>query len=130
MKRYTPPLIDVWVASCFFLLAQAEIWSGLVDGSKWVTVPTAFMFTLPLAWRRRYPLAVAVACASGVALRGLLGVDTSTGITETVALVLVLYSVGFYLGIERAVVGLVSTIALATPTAQTPASTTHRQRGR
>ena len=112
MRNARPPLVDAWIAFGLLVLALAEILAGVFDAAATETVPTALLLTIPLAWRRRAPAPVAVAVVSGIALRGLLGVDANEGITETIALVLALYSLAFHDDLVRAAAGLAACAAL------------------
>ncbi|MEA2141631.1 MAG: hypothetical protein QOI64_61 [Solirubrobacteraceae bacterium] len=52
---------------CAFVLQDVFNSSGYLDGSKAIYVPAALLMTVPLAWRRRAPLAVAVIVMAALA---------------------------------------------------------------
>ncbi len=61
-RLQAPPPVDVAIAAVLAGLGLSELrwhWSGYYGGGPpWVNVPLVLLTTLPLAWRRRAPLAV------------------------------------------------------------------------
>jgi signal transduction histidine kinase len=109
---------DLVLAVGLALLALAEIWwpggfvgTGPIEGSRAVLVPTALAMTLPLALRRRRPLATALVVFGAAALQELLTVPAA-GLSAVVALLVAAYSVAAYCEAARAVVGLAAVCAL------------------
>ena len=87
------PLADALIAVALLGVRLATLATGLQPGGGWVSWVTAPFWMLPLAWRSRYPLAVAVTVA-GADL-----VDVAVGgyhdsVPELLALLLVQYSLG------------------------------------
>ena len=68
--------------------------SGYLTGSEWVYVPVALLMTLPLAWRRRRPLAVVLVVMGAFAAQSLILDPTPTPDVELVPAVIAVYSVG------------------------------------
>jgi signal transduction histidine kinase len=67
--------LDAALAGSLAILAEAEILTGQVSGPRAAAVPLALLLTLPLAVRRRFPLAVAVAVSASFLLSWAAGVD-------------------------------------------------------
>ena len=93
------------MAVALALLALVEIWwpggffaTGPIEGSRWVLVPTALAMTLPLAVRRRWPLATESWSSSGAAaLQELQATTPTEGLSAVVrALLVAAYSVAAY----------------------------------
>ncbi len=72
---WRPRRLDAVVAGLFVAWAMTEVAVGAVSGSPAVDVPTGLLATVPLLWRRRFPEASALLCASGVALKTVLGTN-------------------------------------------------------
>lgn len=64
MLRRLPSPFDASLALAFCVLGLTELrwqWSGFYGGGPaWANVPLVLLATLPLAWRRRFPIAVIV----------------------------------------------------------------------
>jgi signal transduction histidine kinase len=123
LARLRPPaaLFDAAVAALLAVLSQLEIWwpggfvgTGEIAGSRAVLVPTALAATVPLALRRRQPLAVALAVVAALGLQELLTESTEAGST-LVALLVASYSVGAYADRLAAAAGLAAALALNIP---------------
>jgi signal transduction histidine kinase len=119
--RPPAPLLDAGVAALLAVLSQLEIWwpggfvgTGEIAGSRAVLVPTALAATVPLALRRRQPLAVALAVVAALGLQELLTEATEGGST-LVALLVASYSVGAYADRLAAAAGLAAVLALNIP---------------
>ena len=119
-RRLSHPsrLVDLVIAVALALLALLEIWwpggfvgTGPIEGDKAVLVPTALAMTLPLALRRRWPLATVLVVFGAAALQELL-TTPSEGLSAVVALLVAAYSVAAYCEVSRAVVGLAGALAL------------------
>src|SRR5262245_6076356 len=114
-----PRLADLVLAVALALLALVEIWwpggflaTGPIEGSRLVLVPTALAMTLPLAVRRRWPLATVLAVFGAAALQGL-ATSPTEGLSTVVALLVAAYSVAAYSESPRAVTGLAYALALS-----------------
>lgn len=102
------PIADVAVALALTLVGTAEVWMAAeIDGLR--AMPFVLGMTLPLAWRRRAPLAVA-AVILGAELLMVVGATPLTSIDAVVfpmpAFVIALYSLGLHAAAMRALVGL------------------------
>jgi signal transduction histidine kinase len=92
--------------------SQVEIWwpeaalgGANAGGQKIVLVPTALLATLPLALRRRFPLAVLCTVAGALMAQALL-TESLQGMSGLVALVIAVYSVAAHAEQPRALAGL------------------------
>jgi signal transduction histidine kinase len=80
-------------------------WPGeLPDRSLAVFLAFAPAITLPLAWRRRAPLTVALVCATALTAQALVA-EPAVSFGEFLAMMLATYSVAAHSSIERAAVG-------------------------
>ena len=112
-------LLDLVVAGGLALLALIEIWwpggfvaTGPIEGDRAVLVPTALAMTLPLALRRRWPLATVLTVFGAAALQELLTTPPD-GLSGVTALLVASYSVAAYSEGPRAVAGLAGALALS-----------------
>ena len=110
---------DLVLAVGLALLALAEIWwpggfvsSGPIEGNRAVLVPTALAMTLPLALRRRWPLATVLVVFGAAALQELLSTPPD-GIAGVTGLLVASYSVAAYSERRPAIVGLTGALALS-----------------
>ena len=110
---------DLALAVGLALLALAEIWwpggfvaSGPIEGNRVVLVPTALAMTLPLALRRRWPLATVLVVFGAAALQELLSTPPD-GIAGVTATLVASYSVAAYSERRPAIVGLSGALALS-----------------
>jgi signal transduction histidine kinase len=96
------PAVDVALAAVLLTVKLATLASGIQPG-PWAMYAFLPFWTLPFAWRRRYPVAVAVVIsATGVAEYATAGYHNS--VIALLAWVLVPYSIGAYAsGIRRIV---------------------------
>jgi signal transduction histidine kinase len=62
---------DVALAAALTAFVQADIWTddGYLTGSKPFLALTSLLMTVPLAWRRRYPLGVALVVSGAILLQ-------------------------------------------------------------
>jgi signal transduction histidine kinase len=67
--------LDAALAGALAILAEAEVLTGQVSGPRAAAVPLALLMTLPLAVRRRFPLAATVAVSASFLLNWAAGVD-------------------------------------------------------
>jgi signal transduction histidine kinase len=110
---------DLVLAVGLALLALVEIWwpggfisTGPIDGDKVILVPTALAMALPLAFRRRWPLATVLVVFGAAALQEALTTPPD-GIAGVTALLVASYSVAAYSERRPAIVGLVGALALS-----------------
>jgi signal transduction histidine kinase len=109
-----PTAIDVAVALVACIGAELEMALGSnVDGPGWVNVIAAAGTTLPVALRRRWPLAVAVTLAAVVTWQEALNGDiTENSIVPLLTFPMAVYAVAAYCGRRRALIGLAATVTL------------------
>jgi signal transduction histidine kinase len=100
------PLLDVALAVALFALKLVTLVTGLESGGGVVTYLLAPLWTLPLAWRSRYPVAVACAVAGANAVEvAFVGVHNS--VVFLAAFLLVPYSLAAHArSTRRMVVGV------------------------
>ena len=81
--REHPLATDAVLAFTLLVLVLSEVLtsSSYLTGSEWVYVPVALLMTLPLAWRRRSPLAVVVVVMSAFAAQSLMLDPTPTPVS-------------------------------------------------
>jgi signal transduction histidine kinase len=91
-----PDLIDVLLALAVAVWVVAEIASGSVSGPLAVDLVCGLGAALPLAWRRRAPLACGLLCAGALTVKTALGVRLD-GLAMLVAILVAAYSVGRHL---------------------------------
>jgi signal transduction histidine kinase len=117
------PAADAALALALAAYSQLEIWSpGIavgvgpadVTGTKAVLVPTMLTATLPLALRRRFPLAVLCVVMGASAAQGLLTVPIE-GMAGALALILAVYSLAAHTERARALAGLAIALVAAIP---------------
>ena len=112
-------LVDLVLAVALALLALVEIWwpggfvaTGPIEGNRAILVPTALAMTLPLAFRRRWPLVTVLVVFGAAALQAFLTTPPD-GIAGVTALLVASYSVAAYSDRRPAVVGLTGAFALS-----------------
>jgi signal transduction histidine kinase len=98
-------VLDVLLALGLAVLVQLEIWGSDVTVPKALAVPVGFLMTVPLAWRRRAPLAVVVVVMGALALQSVLDSSEQPAQTPFLALVVAVYSVAAYCERRRAMIG-------------------------
>ena len=112
LRSVRPPRVDAILALALAAAAQAEVWSGLLAGPKWATLPASLAYTLPLAWRRRAPLPVALLVVASALIQVLASVDLNTGLSWFIAFVVAMYSLGAYGSRAPAIGGLAFAVGL------------------
>src|SRR3954453_14550416 len=112
--RPSPSAIDAAVAVVACVAAELELaLSSAIQGSPWVNAIAAAGVTLPVAFRRRWPLAAAVLVAAVVAGQEALGGDlTENSLTPLLTIPIVVYGVSAYCDRRRAFIGLAAVLAL------------------
>jgi signal transduction histidine kinase len=98
---------DAVLAVAVAAFVQFDIWmSGdYLTASKAVYVPAALLMTLPLAWRRRAPLAVVVIVMAALSFESLAVGSAPTPDSPLIAWLLAIYSVAAHCDRRRALVG-------------------------
>src|SRR3954465_385857 len=112
--RPSPTAIDAAVAVVACVTAELELaLSSHIQGPAWVNAIAAAGATLPIAVRRRWPLAAAITVAAVVAGQEALGGDlTENSVTPLLSFPMVVYGVSAYCDRRRAFVGLAAVLAL------------------
>src|SRR4051812_45316780 len=112
--RPSPVVIDTAVAGVACVVAELELaLSHAIQGPAWVNAVAAAGATLPVAVRRRWPLAAAVTVAAVVAWQEVLNGDlTENSITPLLAFPMVVYAVAAWCDRRRAFVGLIAVLVL------------------
>jgi signal transduction histidine kinase len=101
-------LLDVASAAALTVLGIAEAVIGSTGAPEpWYVVATVPLVTVPVAARTRRPVAALLVLLAGLLAQALLGSDLGGGFTESVALVLVLYSAGARLHRKVALAALI-----------------------
>jgi signal transduction histidine kinase len=106
--------VDVAVAVVACVVAELELaLSHAIQGPAWVNAVAAAGATLPVAFRRRWPLAAAITLAAVVAWQEALHGDlTENSITPLLTFPMVVYAVSAWCDRRRAFVGLVAVLVL------------------
>jgi signal transduction histidine kinase len=106
LKRH-PREADLVLALALAALVQVEVWTsdGYLAGSKWVYVPAGLVMTVPLAWRRRVPLAVVTIVMAAQLVQSILVSPTPTPDSSLAAWVVAVYSVAAHSELHRALAG-------------------------
>ena len=106
---------DALLALALAVLLELQIVLGGEPGAAPASVVGALAITLPLAWRRRAPLAIVLSYAVICPLQGLLGGELFKGdpplIGALVAGVLAFYSLAAYAPDRQATIGLLAGVA-------------------
>jgi len=93
--RNHPFASDASLAFVLAALVLSEVFTseGYLTGSNWVYVPAGVLMTVPLAWRRSAPLAVAALVLGAFAAQSLILDPTPTPDVELVPCLIAVYSV-------------------------------------
>jgi signal transduction histidine kinase len=112
--RPSPVVIDTAVALVACVVAELELaLSHAIQGPAWVNAVAAAGATLPVAVRRRWPLAAALTVAAVVAGQEALNGDlTENSITPLLTFPMVVYAVAAWCDRRRAFAGLIAVLAL------------------
>jgi signal transduction histidine kinase len=110
LRRLDPARADALLAALLFAVAQAEIWlTSTAAGRQAETAAAAASMTAALAFRRRAPLAAALAMNASLLALGLLAEIPNVVFLAPVGLI-AMYSLGSYAAPDRAVIGLAVTL--------------------
>lgn len=122
----SPPPADALIAVGLAVWGQIDLWlvGGAftqVPGPHAATAPFLLLFTLPLAWRRRWPFGVLLTVTAAIAAESLIIGRSPEGGEILFPILIALYSVGAYADRDRAVVGFaLGIIAMTIDTIQDP----------
>jgi signal transduction histidine kinase len=114
-----PPPVDVLLALSLAVLGQIDLWLvggsfTQVPGPRAATAPFLLLFTLPLAWRRRWPFGVLLTVTGAIAAESLIVGRSPEGGEILFPVLIALYSVGAYAERDRAILGFVFGVAAMT----------------
>ena len=104
-------LLDALIAAALATLAVATIFSDPLEGPRAALVPIALAMTVPLAWRRRRPLAVLVIVLAAVAALALVSPQAGGDLSVILVTLVVTYTVGANAERRTGLLGLAIAIA-------------------
>ena len=104
-------LLDALIAAALATLAVATIFSDPLEHPRAALVPIALAMTVPLAWRRRRPLAVLVIVLAAVAALALVSPQAGGDLSVILVTLVVTYSVGANAERRTGLIGLAIAIA-------------------
>ena len=86
---------DAALAALIAALVLSDILTsrGYLTGSEWVYLPAALLMTVPLAWRRRQPLAVVIVVMGAFAVQSIIVDPKPTPDAELIPALVAVYSV-------------------------------------
>lgn len=103
---------DVWLAALLVAAGQVEAFTVVhLSGARIVTASTMLLATVPLAFRRRFPVAVGVIQPVALALKEALG-GHSELVVPLISGVIGRYSLGAYAGSRRSIAGLGASLVI------------------
>ena len=114
-----PPLGDAVLALALAVWGQIDLWLvggslTQVPGPHAATAPFLLLFTLPLAWRRRWSFGVLITVTGAIVAEALIIGRSPEGGLILFPILISLYSVGAYADRERAITGFVLGVAATT----------------
>jgi signal transduction histidine kinase len=99
-------VLDVLVAVAATALSQTDVWlAGAVPGPKALMALVMLVATVPLAWRRRAPLAVLALAMSAMSVQAVVSGHAAEDPGGWAPFLVPLYSVAAYAPLRRALVG-------------------------
>jgi signal transduction histidine kinase len=118
-RDLVPPPVDVVLALSLAVLGQIDLWLvggsfTQVPGPRAATAPFLLLFTLPLAWRRRWPFGVLLTITGAIAAESLIVGRSPEGGEILFPILIALYSVGAYAERDRAILGFIFGVAAMT----------------
>jgi signal transduction histidine kinase len=98
---------DIVLAAALTIFVQADIWgdNGYITGSKPFLALTSLCMTVPLAWRRRYPLGVALVVSGAILLQATVERGPHPPDGPFLAWIVTAYSLAAHAALRRAVAG-------------------------
>jgi signal transduction histidine kinase len=100
------PRVDIALAAALLAGGQLEIWVlHSFNGPVPAAVAASVLSAVPLAWRRRAPMAVALVVAAGIGVTA-----PASGLSQFLAVLVAVYSVASYASFSRAVLGLAAVL--------------------
>lgn len=110
-RRGTARVVDALVIVALTVVLELLVWDGQgpgdpITGPRPVMAMLPLLMTLPLWWRRRFPLLVCTLVMAGPATEGLISGQVAENIAGVVAAGMVAYAVALYSSRSRAFVGL------------------------
>ena len=114
-RRAGPLSVDGIIAAGLLVVAQLELaLSNHIEGPPWVNAVAAAGVTLPVAWRRTFPLYVAPLILAFLIWQETLDGDVvENSVAAIVTVPLAMYSLGVLLDRRRAMIGFGVSLALA-----------------
>src|SRR4051794_21309909 len=95
MGRFArPPLVDLLIAGALAIAAIVELATSSEDSPVVAAVVVGGLTTIPLAWRRSAPFAVAMIVSGALALSPLIGLHWTKGLVVMLSWLVALYSLG------------------------------------
>jgi signal transduction histidine kinase len=113
-RRSGPFSVDGLIALVACAACELELaLSNHIDGPRWVNVVAAIGVTMPVAWRRRWPLATAPLMVAVITWQQILNGDLiENAVTPIITVPLAVYSLGVLLDRRLATSGFVATLGL------------------
>jgi signal transduction histidine kinase len=107
------PLADALIAFGLLAVRLATLITGLQPGAGWISYAASPFWMLPLAWRTRYPVAVATTVAGTYLIATAVG-GYHDSVPELIALLLVQYSLGAHaVSLRRLLAGEVAVLGVS-----------------
>ena len=103
-------IVDAALAAGLLLLVGAQVAGEPPDGSLALYLAFAPAITLPLAWRRRFPLTVVLVCSIALTAQAL-AAEPAVSFGEFLAMLLATYSVAAHCPLKRALAGALAAFA-------------------
>src|SRR3954451_9907037 len=108
-----PPLLDSLLAGGLFVLAEIEAAFAADDPHRLIAAVFALPLTLPVAYRRIYPVPVFAIVMAAFAMQTLLGVPDNAQVTTTLVWIATAYTLASCCELRPAVLGvLIPTLAM------------------
>jgi signal transduction histidine kinase len=113
LLRAHPLVADTAIGAATLALVALEAWFGPVPASaRPANLLAAPLFTLPLALRRRHPVAVALVALGAVKLQGLAGGSTANTVAPILPLSIAVYSLAVHAGRRSLIAGATASVLL------------------
>lgn len=104
---------DAGLAAFLTLLVQADIWGddGYLTGSTPFFAATSLLMTVPLAWRRRFPLGVTSVVSAAILVQAVVESGPHPPDSPFLAWIVTAYSVAVHADLRRALAGIAVLVA-------------------